>query len=676
MNNIKHLYTNELINETSPYLLQHAHNPVNWHSWNADILEFAQKNDKLLLISIGYSACHWCHVMENESFMDEEVATVMNQYFVCIKVDREEHPDVDHLYMNAVQIINGNGGWPLNCFALSDGSAFWGGTYFAKEQWKEILQQIILLKEKTPYKLYEQADLLKKQILKNSELLISGQPILYDFDFEKQFQKVAYQFDNLKGGGIGAPKFPIPVLYDYLLTHYYFYKNNEAIKHINLSLNEMAKGGIFDHLAGGFARYATDRNWRIPHFEKMLYDNAQLISLYANAYRLTKNVFYRNVCQQVLNFSENYLMDECGLYYSAIDADSEGVEGKYYCWTKKEIDEILAENSEVFCMYFNVSEKANWENGQNILYVSDNEDEILERFQLSPKQLYEILEHSKSVLLTYRNKRIAPLCDNKMIVSWNALMIIALLDAFFAFGDKKLYQRAKQNTEFIIDNYFQKSNKLLRIKNKNGNHINGLLDDYSFLIGSLISLYKADGDEKWIIKAKELIDFCLLHFYDKKSGLFYYNADFDNKLYIRNKELTDHVIPSSNSVLFKNLYLSGVIFSENKYILLSEKASGQIQSQIETHPILYSNWLNLQFIQKKKFLTVCIVGKKAEEYAREINSFYMPDVFVLQLIGKSKIPLLKDKAEKSKTLIYICSGSECLNVIDNLKDALEALKKS
>lgn len=665
------VYFNDLVNESSPYLLQHAHNPVNWYPWNEKTLEMAVKSDKLLLISIGYSACHWCHVMENESFMDEEVASIMNENFICIKVDREEHPDVDHAYMDAVQIINGNGGWPLNCFALADGRPFWGGTYFPKEQWKEVMQQIIQLKAKTPYKLSEQALLIKKGIQENNS------PLVLHFDkdkkvnIEKYYDTISYQLDNINGGTINAPKFPMPVLYQFLLCYNFYHKNIEVYNHINLTLNKMAKGGIFDQIGGGFARYATDVNWKIPHFEKMLYDNVQLVSLYANAYRSDNKPFYKNIALACLQFIERELKAENGLYYSALDADSEGVEGKYYIWTKSEIDEILKNDSDFFCTFYNVSETGNWEHNQNILYRTDNL--IANKIYDQPET--DLLETLKLKLLNGREKRIKPLLDDKIIVSWNALTICALIDAFFAFEQTEFYQTARKNATYLINNYFSEDGKLLRIKDKKSKTIYGLLDDYANFINALLLLYQADADELWLQKSKELIDFCIKHFYNEERGLFYYTADFDNKLFVRNTELIDNVIPSSNSVLLNSMYTASKILDNADYMIIVKKAVQLMLPQIETYPSAYANWINLIIKLNKSNYILTVVGEKSNLFANKLHSFYLPNVIILHTINESPLMQFKDRYVKDKTLIYICTDIACHEAIDNVDDAVKYINE-
>ena len=376
---MKHKFTNALVNETSPYLLQHAHNPVDWYPWNETTLTKAQKEDKLLLISIGYSACHWCHVMEHESFEDEEVAKIMNENFICIKVDREERPDVDQIYMTAVQLMKQRGGWPLNCIALPDGKPFWGGTYFRKDEWKKQILGLANAYQNDRKKVLDFAEKLSNGI-RQVEMVVKN-PNQADFswkDVDNMVSPWSERFDNSEGGSNGAPKFPMPNAYNFLLRYAHLSDNKEVLEHIELTLNKMAFGGIYDQIGGGFARYSTDRSWKAPHFEKMLYDNGQLVSLYSEGYLKFKNSLYKDIVFESLEFVERELLDETGAFYSALDADSEGEEGKFYVWNETELKLFIREDFEIFKDYFNVNNKGLWEHGNYIL-LRKNQKKILQK---------------------------------------------------------------------------------------------------------------------------------------------------------------------------------------------------------------------------------------------------------------------------------------------------------
>ena len=448
----KHEYTNMLVNESSPYLLQHAHNPVNWHPWNEETLAKAKAENKLLIISIGYAACHWCHVMEHESFEDTAVARIMNEHFINIKVDREERPDVDDVYMTACQMVSEDGcGWPLNAFALPDGKPVWAGTYFPKKKWIEIVDYFSKEWQNKPGQMEEYAAQLTTGIDQSSEL---PQPI-----GEPEFKKgtlteitdlLLSRIDFEKGGRKGNPKFPMPSNYELLLEHHFLTGNEKSLEAVNVTLDEMAMGGIYDHLGGGFARYSVDDKWLVPHFEKMLYDNGQLVSLYSNAYRLSKNPFYKKVVEETLAFVERELTSPEGAFYSSLDADSEGEEGKFYVWEKNEIDSLLGENAQVFNDFYNIKSNGNWEHGKNILHLKKTSDETAKKHNLSMEGLNAKINQSKSILFAHREKRVRPGLDDKALTSWNALMMGGYIDAFKAFGKEAYLESALKNAQFII----------------------------------------------------------------------------------------------------------------------------------------------------------------------------------------------------------------------------------
>ena len=399
----EHKYTNNLINESSPYLLQHAHNPVNWYPWNETTLKKAQKENKLILISIGYAACHWCHVMEEESFEDEEIAKIMNENFICIKVDREERPDVDQIYMNAVQILNQRGGWPLNCFALPTGEPIWGGTYFQKENWKNILLNIDQIFQQEPDKFYNQAEQLTEAIKKSEAVKLNVKKHNYNKNLITEIvEKWKQDFDKTHGGNNRSPKFPIPNTYKFLIKYAHLFQDKEIKNIIDVTLTKMAYGGIFDQIGGGFARYSTDIYWKIPHFEKMLYDNGQLVSLYSQAYQLSKNPIYKEVVFKTLNFINREMTNKNGGFFSSLDADSEGEEGKYYVWKEKELKEILKTDYEIISSYYNVNNKGLWENGNYILLINKNKKEIANKFNISLDELNTKIEDANKKLLNHR----------------------------------------------------------------------------------------------------------------------------------------------------------------------------------------------------------------------------------------------------------------------------------
>ncbi|HSH50130.1 MAG TPA: thioredoxin domain-containing protein, partial [Bacteroidales bacterium] len=615
-------YTNHLIKEYSPYLLQHAHNPVNWYPWKTEVLEKAKTENKLILISIGYSACHWCHVMERESFENEEIAKIMNDHFVCIKVDREERPDIDQIYMNAVQLITGSGGWPLNCFALPNGNPVFGGTYFKPDQWKDILQNLARGYEVDKERFEKYANELKQGIVSNDKIIKIKQKTAFAYeDILNIILKTKKQFDRENGGTVGSPKFPLPVNYFFLMRFYYHSGEIEVLQQIMLTLKKMAKGGIYDQLGGGFSRYSVDSNWLVPHFEKMLYDNAQLVSLYSEAYRLNPDAEYKKIVYETLRFVENELTSPEGGFFSSIDADSEGVEGKYYVWDKSEVQSILKENADVFCDYYDITTNGNWE-GKNILNRNNNDDDIASRYKLTIDELEKIIFQAKRKLFQQRLKRVKPALDDKILTSWNALMIKAFADAYNVFNDEDFLKIAEKNFKFIESNLINDDYSLFRSNKNKKSTINAFLDDYVLLVDALIGLYHTNFNEYYINTALKITEYIIQHFYDKDSGMFFYTSDRDSQLIARIKEVNDNVISSSNSVMAQNLFKLGHYFIKEEYIKKAEQMLRNIKEQIIKYPYYFGNWIDLmiQFIHKP--YEVCIMGNKSQEIKKDFFRMY------------------------------------------------------
>ncbi|MEK7689139.1 MAG: thioredoxin domain-containing protein, partial [Deltaproteobacteria bacterium] len=570
-----HKHTNHLIQESSPYLLQHAHNPVDWYPWSNEAFEKAKKENKLVLVSIGYSSCHWCHVMEKESFEDEETAKLMNENFVCIKVDREERPNIDMTYMTAVQIMTNSGGWPLNCFTLLDGRPFYGGTYFPNAQWKQVLIKLSELYKTEPKKVEEYAAQLTQEIKKTEVIKLNEEKISFTMEDAKSiYTQLEKSFDNEEGGPSRAPKFPMPVNYIFLLHYYHLTKNEKAIEHVKLTLSKMAFGGIYDQLGGGFARYSTDAKWKVPHFEKMLYDNVQLVSLYSEAYQLTKEPLYKQIVFETLEFISREMTSSEGGFYSALDADSEGEEGKYYVWKKPELEKILGEKFSVFSDYYNVNNIGFWEHGNYILLRKKPDEEIAKIHNLSVDELRKKISEAKKILLEERGERVRPpKADDKQLTSWNALMLKGYADAYTVFGEEKFLNSALKNADFILTKLKNKNPITTLPKRegvglyhsyKNGKAaVNGYLEDYSFTMEAFIALYQITFNEKWLNEANRLMDYTIAHFFDKESGMFFFTSDLsaeaaaqaglDKELIALKMKTTDNVIPASNSSIAKDL---------------------------------------------------------------------------------------------------------------------------
>ncbi|MBT5529898.1 MAG: thioredoxin domain-containing protein, partial [Cytophagia bacterium] len=584
-----HKHSNALIHESSPYLLQHAHNPVNWHPWGEEALIKAKKENKPLLISIGYSACHWCHVMERESFENEEVAILMNEKFICIKVDREERPDVDNLYMNAVQLMTQQGGWPLNAFAMPDGRPFYGGTYFPKDKWIGVLKQVSELYNKQHNRVEEYAEQLLSGISQMNLIEEKSDNVLTAELAEKANKNLLNAMDTVLGGLNSSNKFPMPVVFQYLLDYSILSKNEDASKQLYITLNNMAKGGIYDQIGGGFARYSTDKQWKAPHFEKMLYDNAQLVSLYSHAYQKSKNPSYKKVVYETIDFLQRELMSEEYGFYSALDADSEGEEGTFYVWTEKEIDDILGDDSKLFKAYYQVGKEGLWEKNHNILLIRDDLKSIAGKFQIEEKEAEEKIKASAKKVLEARGKRIRPGLDDKMLCSWNALMLSALVDAYNSFSDEKFLKLAENNARFIQDKFIIEDQLMRNYKNGKSS-INAFLEDYSLLIQAFLDFYQSTFDIHYLNQAVKLNEFVLANFRDPKSSYFTFSNTHSNELVAKHIDVGDNVIPSPNSVMAHNLFKLGKILGRTDYLEHANQMLLGVQSKIQEHPAYHANW--------------------------------------------------------------------------------------
>ena len=539
---------NRLQTETSPYLLQHAQNPVNWFPWGVEALTKAKTENKPILVSIGYSACHWCHVMEHESFEKEEVAEVMNRHFVSIKIDREERPDIDAIYMDAVQAMGVQGGWPLNVFLMPDGKPFYGGTYYPKQNWIKLLEAVHHGFTNNQSELQKSAEgFTENMLFSDSEKynLLSDNQVFTKDNLGVMYQKIAQSFDSEWGGFQRSPKFPMPSVWMFLLRYSHLQNNENALNHLKFTLNKMAMGGIYDQLGGGFARYSVDGEWFCPHFEKMLYDNGQMVSLYSQAYTLTQEPLYRETVYETIEWLAREMTSSEGGFYSALDADSEGVEGKFYVWTKHEIDEILGEKSEEFCRVYQIDSNGNWEHGVNILWKNE---------PILNSQLSESIQK----LMAKRAERIRPGLDDKILCSWNGLMLNGLVDAYRTFGEEKFLNLALKNARFVKDNFLK--NDFLSHSYKNGHtKIQGFLEDYASVIDAYTNLYQATFEENWLHLAEKLTLYVCQNFYDEKEQLFYFTDKSAEELIARKKEIFDNVIPSSNSMMARNLYTLGFL---------------------------------------------------------------------------------------------------------------------
>ncbi|WP_282133965.1 thioredoxin domain-containing protein [Seonamhaeicola maritimus] len=681
-NNMNHKYTNDLINETSPYLLQHAHNPVDWKAWNDNTLAEAKAEKKLMLISVGYSACHWCHVMEHESFEDSLVAQVMNKNFINIKVDREERPDVDQAYMNAVYLLNnGNGGWPLNVIALPDGRPIWGGTYFPKKQWISILEQITKLYTESPDKLYQQADNVEKGLKAIDMVELNTDEPIFESEFiESAVKTWSAQFDNNLGGLNRAPKFMMPNNYHFLLRYAYQNNDQELLNYVNLTLTKMAYGGIFDQIGGGFSRYSVDTKWHVPHFEKMLYDNGQLVSLYADAYLVTKNELYKNIVEETLEYVKRDMTTKEGAFYSSLDADSINSEGKleegaFYVWNKEELQALIGDDFDLFSDYYNINNFGLWEHGNYVLIRKDNDETILEKHKITQSELENKKTTWKNTLLEVRNKRPEPRLDDKTLTSWNGLMLKGYIDAYRVFQNSEYLETALKNAQFISNNMIQEDGALFHTFKEGESKFNGYLEDYVTVIDAYIALYENTLDTKWLSTARDLANYTFDKFYDENSSMFYFTSNDDASLVSRSIEYRDNVIPGSNSIMAKNLFKLAHYYDNTHFSKTAMTMLNNVKPEMQEYASGYSNWLDLMLNYTSPFYEVAIVGKDAQEKITELNQNYLPNKLIAGSTGESNMPLLLNRFNPEATLIYVCVNKACKLPVSEIDKAIEFLKE-
>lgn len=667
---------NRLANSTSPYLLQHANNPVNWYPWSKEALDKAKAENKLILVSIGYSACHWCHVMEHESFEDEAVAAVMNEYFVCIKVDREERPDVDQIYMSAVQLMSGRGGWPLNCICLPDQRPIYGGTYFRKNDWTSLLFNLADFYKQKPEEAEDYAVRLTEGIQKYESIeFVVAQAQYSKTDLQTIIDNWKRYFDKQEGGTGNAPKFPMPNNWQALMRYGYLMKDDEVAEQVKLTLHKMAFGGIYDHVGGGFARYSVDGRWHVPHFEKMLYDNAQLISLYAEAYTWRPDELYRQIVDEIITFSTRELMSPEYGFYSALDADSEGKEGKFYIFTKDEIEDILSDEAGLFSIYYNITADGNWEEEEsNVLFRKDSDEGLAAKLGLPGDELLAKIAASRQKVFEARSVRVRPGLDNKVLASWNGLMLKGLSDAYRAFNKPEYLELALNNAGFILNNLLGQNGRLLRVYSATSSPdtLVAFLDDYANIIDGLIALYEVTFNEHWLQQAKSLTDTAIAHYYDEAKGIFFFTADDDEQLIARKSEIMDGVIPASNSVMARVLKKLGLLFDNESYIEVSAQLLRNVMPQLAKYGSAYSNWVMLLLDEVFGINEIAITGAGAETFRKEMENNYIPNKIMLGG-NTGSLPLLQDKFGAS-TQIFICKDKTCGLPAHNPADALKEVE--
>lgn len=672
--NAKNKPSNNLIHETSPYLLQHAHNPVHWEPWSEEVLALAQKQNKPILLSIGYAACHWCHVMEKESFENEKVAQFMNAHFICIKVDREERPDIDHIYMDALQAMTGAGGWPLNIFLLPNAQPFYGGTYFPptpmgqRASWMDVLVGVKNAFENNYEKLEQQASTLTQHLVKNS--IVPSSPAAENSLNESLAslqevaliaQRILQQADTQWGGFGNAPKFPQTFVVQMLFRNYYFNGHEASLVHAIRSIDKMIQGGIYDPLAGGFARYSTDAQWQVPHFEKMLYDNALFISLIAEAYQITQKKSYKKVIEQTLHFLNTELSNEAGGYYSALDADSEGVEGKFYTWTFEEIKSLVdASIFKEFCAYYQITEAGNWEYN-NILWTQEPME----------KGMNEAFEKARQTLFQARAKKIRPALDYKIILAWNNLMIIGLCKAYEALGNAAYKQKAIDTMGWIEKNMFNAKENYFYHTHTQGKYKSfAFLDDYASLIQAYIQLQEITGDISYIEKAVQWMQYVQKHFNTEEGIFYYYTPNYQKDILLRKIENYDGAQPSGNSMICACLYYLGTLLEKEEWLIQSEKMIQSMHKLMLQYPTAYSNWAKIFSIMTQGYMSLVAIGPRVRNDIEKVLFKFLPHkmlVFVPR--NYSVIPMTMTKQD-IENQYFICKNKTCYPPVSRLDDFL------
>lgn len=651
---------NALQFETSPYLLQHQHNPVDWHPWTDSILTVAREQDKLIIISIGYAACHWCHVMEHECFENVEVAEVMNRSFISIKIDREERPDIDQLYMNVAMLLNGQGGWPLNIVALPDGKPIFAGTYFPKLKWMQVLNYFATMYQEKKDNLIQQAQQITLAIQQLDQIAYQqAEQVISELQQKKIWDNWKNKIDDEWGGKIGAPKFMMPNNYEYLMRYSKRNDDDTIKKFIKTTLKKLAFGGIHDVVGGGFARYSVDAQWKVPHFEKMLYDNGQLMSVYAQAYQLTKRPLYKAVVQNIAKWIENEMTDDSGGLYSSLDADSEGVEGKYYCWTYNELKMILKDDFLFFIDVYNIELNGNFEYGLNVLFRTEDHEYFMDKYKMSNADFQNKIQALHHLLFENRKHKIRPATDDKILTEWNAIALKGYCDAYNALGDDKYLKKAVSIATFILTNLKKEDYRLDRNYKNGKSSINGFLTDYAFLIDALIALYQITLETFYLTEAHQFTKHVIAHFYNSKNGMFYFTSNIDTALITRGTDSSDNVIPSANSTMAKNLLLLSKYFTNTEFENMSTTMLNNVLEEVVKTPIYYSNWaivLDMHLHLKSELI---ITGKNATDNLKRIREIYFPDILIGGSKTDSNIPILTDRFIADKTLYYFCQNNTC-----------------
>lgn len=656
---------NRLVHATSPYLLQHAYNPVNWYEWGPEALAIAKQEDKPILVSIGYSSCHWCHVMERESFEKDEIAAIMNENLVCIKIDREERPDIDQVYMEAVQAMGIHGGWPLNVFLTPDQKPFYGGTYFQPKHWTNLIQQLSLAFRQRRDEINTSAEELTNHLRTNeSTRFTAARSAFTRTDFDTAFEKLESTFDATFGGLERAPKFVMPSIWMWLLRYHFHTGQAWSLEMVLITLRKLAASGLYDQLGGGFARYSVDAQWFAPHFEKMLYDNAQLLSLFAEAYRVSPEPRFREIILETTTWLRREMKHPDGGFYSALDADSEGEEGRFYTWTYDELREALQSDAEIFSTYYQVKPGGNWEHGRNILYRIGAPD-------VSKADL-ERIEKCQQKLLTIRNQRVRPGLDDKVLTGWNAMLIVGFTDAFKSLGDSTFLDEALQVAHFLETNLVEGPRCFRSFKGRRST-TEGFLEDYVHLIGAWIALYECTFDETWAYKALTMAEYVRTNFRDPSDGYFFVASKGSEQLIARKKELFDNVIPSANSVMARNLFRLGLLFDRDEWKDDARRMTEAFQPLLGKEPGYVSNWGMAALEVSRPFFETVITGPAASDYRNQVMCVYQPFQLLMGAAQSATLPLVKDRTGSSDTMVFVCENKTCQLPVKSPSEAIKLL---
>lgn len=678
---------NKLANETSPYLLQHAHNPVHWYPWGDEALQKAKAEDKPILVSIGYSACHWCHVMERESFENEDIAALMNEYFINIKIDREERPDLDHFFMDALHLMSGSGGWPLNVFLTPDGKPFFGGTYFPpvnaynRASWPQVLVSIHQSWKSRRSEIEESASDLVKNLQSGSQVPIvklagveaAGKAIFSRESIVAIVSKLLSTADKQYGGFGRAPKFPQFHSIKFLLHSYHHIGNTEALQHAEASLQGMIKGGIYDQLAGGLARYSTDVKWLAPHFEKMLYDNALFVDALSEAFLVTKNPIYLSAIESTFNFLLSEMKAKEGGFFAALDADSEGEEGKFYTWQKQEIEKLLGENAIIFNSYFNVCEEGNWEH-TNILHITTPRDEVAKSFRLSVEEFDDIIKKSVRLLLAHRQNRVKPQTDDKILLGWNALLITAFCKAYAATLNESFLIEAESLASFIESNMRSEAYLYFHTYKNKEAKIAAFADDLAYYAQALIHLQEVTSNFDYLHRANKVVDYLVQNFSDNSGLFFYYTSILNGDVLVRKVDIYDSATPAPNAVMAYNLYYLSIVFDKSSWRERAQKLIANTSELVAKYPASFGVWGRYLMSITFGLPEFTLIGANANSNVKKLLGNFIGERLVVSSKNVRSEGIFLGKTDNGQTMTYLCIDGQCQEPVSSVNTAINLLK--